>query len=104
MNNENIIDQIGSLMAQVGPLENEIKRLSALLKDQGAGKHVGAHFGGTVVLAESVEDDAALKADLKAAAAAYRATLSHQYITAHTAAKITPRLLVKRLLNDAAAA
>ena len=100
----NLIDRIGTLMAQIEPLQAELDRLAAELKAQGAGDYVGAHFKGKVIEAHSTEDDKVLRAALKKATADFRATLSTQYLTAHTFDRVTLRLKVDRLLADAVAA
>lgn len=93
-----LIDSYADLKAQIGKLEAEKKALEAALADVKAGAYESDHFRLTISDVEGTSPDAKLKAEIKAvltqAEADYRATLSHQYIAAHTLPTLVRRHLV----------
>ena len=83
-----IIDQYAALKSAMGKLELEKKALEAALSELPAGAYESDDY--RLAISDSVRQgpDAELKAQEKAIAEAaveeYRATLSRQYLTAHT--------------------
>jgi hypothetical protein len=86
-----LIDQYADLKTRMGQLEAEKKALEAALADLPKGSYESDDYRLTIVVAESRVPDAKLageqKAVAEAAVEAYRATLSSQYLTAHTVDK-----------------
>jgi len=82
------IDAYAALKAEIGRLELRKKELEASLADLKAGAYESADYRLTIsdVVGSKPDDKLAaeIKAVLKAAEADYRATLSTQYLTAHT--------------------
>jgi hypothetical protein len=92
------IDAYAALKAEIGRLELRKKELEAALAELPAGAYESADFRLTISdVAGSKPDDklgAEIKAVLKTAEADYRATLSHQYLAAHTVPTLVRRHLV----------
>lgn len=86
-----IIDAYGALMAQRANIEGEKKRMEKALADVPEGAYEGELFRLSISDSVLESNDDELKARTKevvdAAVAAFRATLSTQYITAHTVKK-----------------
>ena len=93
-----LIDQYAALKAQMGKLEAEKKALEAALAEVPAGAYESADYRLTISVVEGTKHDAKLGAEVKAvlkqAEADYLATLSHQYISAHTEPTSVRRHLV----------
>jgi len=92
------IDAYAALKAEIGRLELRKKELEAALAELPAGAYESADFRLTISDVEGSKHDAKLgaevKAVLKTAEADYLATLSHQYISAHTVPTLVRRHLV----------
>ena len=93
-----LIDQYATLKAELGKLEAQKKALEAALADLPKGAYESENFRLTISVVEGTKHDdvlgAEVKAVLKAAEADYLATLSRQYITAHTVETSVRRHLV----------
>jgi hypothetical protein len=78
------IDAYAVLKAEIGRLELQKKALEAALADLKAGAYESDNF--RLTISDSVREapDAVLKAEIAEAVEAYRATLTRQYLTAHT--------------------
>jgi hypothetical protein len=78
------IDAYAALKTQIGQLELQKKALEAALADLKAGSYETDQF--RLTISDSVREapDAVLKAEIAEAVEAYRATLSRQYLVAHT--------------------
>ena len=83
-----LIDQYAVLKAQMGKLEAEKKALEKALAELPAGAYESDDYRLTIINTLTQVPDEELAAEQKLVAAnaieAYRATLSRQYITAHT--------------------
>lgn len=83
-----LIDQYATLKTQLGKLEAEKKALEAALADLPKGAYESDDYRLTISVIEGTRHDAKLGAEVKAvlkqAEIDYLATLSHQYISAHT--------------------
>jgi predicted phage-related endonuclease len=92
------IDAYAELKVQISGLERKKKELEAALADLKAGSYESADYRLTIsdVVGSKPDDKLAaeIKAVLKAAEADYRATLSSQYLTAHTVPTLVRRHLV----------
>jgi hypothetical protein len=92
------IDAYAALKAEIGRLELRKKELEAALAELPAGAYESADFRLTISDVEGSKHDAKLGAEvktvLKQAEADYLATLSHQYISAHTVPTLVRRHLV----------
>ena len=92
------IDAYAALKAEIGRLELKKKELEASLADLKAGAYESDNYRLTISDVAGTAPDAKLKAELKAVLAAaeadYRATLSTQYLTAHTVPTLVRRHLV----------
>ena len=92
------IDAYAALKAEIGRLELRKKELEAALAELPAGAYESADFRLTISDVEGSKHDAELgaevKAVLKTAEADYLATLSHQYVSAHTVPTLVRRHLV----------
>ena len=92
------IDAYAALKAEIGRLELRKKELEAALAELPAGAYESADFRLTISDVEGSKHDAKLgaevKAVLKTAEADYLATLSHQYVSAHTVPTLVRRHLV----------
>ena len=86
-----IIDQIGDLECEIARLEREAKAIKAALADLEAGNYEGERFRLNISVAHADKPDDVLKEDIAGAVAAFRETLSHQYLTAHTVRTTTRR-------------
>ena len=90
-----LIDQYAALKSQIGALENQKKALEAALAEVPAGSYESSDYRLTISDIEGEKADKVLgeeiKAVLKAAEADYRASLSRQYITAHTVPTLVRR-------------
>lgn len=90
-NLDTLIDAYGELKAQQGALEKQKKALEKALAELPAGSYESEKYRLTISVAVSDVPDDELGAEQKLAAAnaveAYRATLSRQYLTAHTVEK-----------------
>lgn len=86
-----LVDAYGALMAKRANVEAEKKKLEAALADVPDGEYEGELFRLSLKskVLESNDDElkAKTKAIVDAAEEAFRATLSTQYITAHTVKK-----------------
>jgi hypothetical protein len=78
------IDAYAALKTRIGQLELQKKALEAALADLKAGAYESDNF--RLTISDSVREapDAVLKAEIAEAVEAYRATLTRQYLTAHT--------------------
>jgi hypothetical protein len=78
------IDAYAALKTQIGQLELQKKALETALADLKAGAYESDNF--RLTISDSVREapDAVLKAEIAEAVEAYRATLTRQYLTAHT--------------------
>jgi hypothetical protein len=78
------IDAYAALKTQIGQLELQKKALEAALADLKAGAYETDNF--RLTISDSIREapDAVLKAEIAEAVEAYRATLTRQYLTAHT--------------------
>lgn len=89
INFSDIVDQIGTLKADIAPLEQKLKKLQNILKDAGDGRYEGSLFDATVFtsLRTSLDMDAV------------RAKLSPQFIVAHTreTETVTIKITAKQL-------
>jgi hypothetical protein len=92
------IDAYAELKTQIGQLELQKKALETALADLKAGAYESDNFRLTISDVEGTSPDVKLKAEIKAvltaAEADYRATLSTQYLTAHTVPTLVRRHLV----------
>ena len=92
------IDAYAALKTQIGQLELQKKALEAALADLKAGSYESDDYRLTIsdVVGSKPDDKlgAEIKAVLKQAEADYRATLSTQYLTAHTVPTLVRRHLV----------
>jgi hypothetical protein len=93
-----LINQYATLKAAMGKLETEKKALEAALAELPAGAYESDDYRLTISDIAGSKHDAKLGAEIKAvlkqAEADYLATLSHQYISAHTIATMVRRHLV----------
>jgi len=82
-----LIDAFGKLNAAQAELEIQEKAMKEALADLEAGSYEGELF--RLNISESVREtpDKELAAQIKAAVEAFKATLSHQYLTAHIGKK-----------------
>jgi hypothetical protein len=105
-----LIDQYAALKSEMGKLEAQKKALEAALAAVPAGAYESADYRLTISDVEGTKHDkvlgAEVKAVLKQAEADYLATLSRQYVTAHTEETLVRRHLVglptgKNLANAA---
>jgi hypothetical protein len=78
------IDAYAELKTQIGQLELKKKQLENALAELKAGSYETDQF--RLTISDSVREapDAVLKAEIAEAVEAYRATLTRQYLTAHT--------------------
>ena len=90
-----IIDDLGALKAQIADLKIKEDALKASLYELAVGDYEGDLFRLSVTAPVSKKPSAELKALDKKAVAAFRATLSHQYLTAHNPDVATPTLTVR---------
>ena len=92
------IDAYAALKAEIGRLELKKKEMEAALADLTAGAYESDNYRLTISDVAGVRHDkvlgAEVKAVLKAAEADYLATLSRQYISAHTEDTLVRRHLV----------
>jgi hypothetical protein len=92
------IDAYAAIKLEIGRLENKKKELEICLSDLKAGAYETDSFRLTISdVAGTKADDrlaAEIKAVLKQAEADYRATLSRQYVAAHTVPTLVRRHLV----------
>ena len=92
------IDAYAALKAEIGRLELKKKEMEAALADLSAGAYESDNYRLTISDVEGTKHDkvlaAEVKAVLKAAEADYLATLSRQYISAHTEDTLVRRHLV----------
>jgi predicted nuclease with TOPRIM domain len=79
-----LIDAYAAIKTQMGRLEVEKKRLETALAELPAGAYESEDNRLTITDSVRTSDDEMLKDQLKAIVEAYRARLSHQYLTAHT--------------------
>jgi hypothetical protein len=83
-----LIDQYGDLQAEFAKLEKAEKALKAALADVPAGNYESERYRLSLIDRTDSKPDDELKAEIakvtKAAVEAYRATLSPQYLCAHT--------------------
>lgn len=79
-----LIDSYGTLKARMADLEGEKKAIEKALADLDPGKYEGEKF--RLAISESVREtpDDELKDKIKTVVDAFRATLSSQYLVAHT--------------------
>jgi hypothetical protein len=89
----NIVDRIGSLKAQIAPLEKQLKKLEAELKAQGPGRYEGVNYDATI----SAYVMSRLDMD------AVRAKLSAQFIRSHTIESDVVKITVSARLPAIAA-
>ena len=87
-----LIDQYADLKTRMGLLEAEKKALEAALADLPKGHYESDDYRLSITVAVSDVPDEELAIQQKAIAAAaveqYRASLSRQYLTAHTVVKV----------------
>ena len=92
------IDAYAALKAEIGRLELKKKEMEAGLAELSAGSYESENYRLTISDVEGAKHDkvlaAEVKAVLKAAEADYLATLSRQYISAHTEPTLVRRHLV----------
>jgi len=92
------IDAYAALKAEIGRLELRKKELEAALADLKAGAYESDDYRLTISDVVGERPDAQLAAEIKTvlmdAEAAYRATLSRQYVSAHTVPTLVRRHLV----------
>jgi hypothetical protein len=97
-NLDTTIDAYAALKAEIGRLEAQKKALEASLAELAPGAYETDNYRLTISDVEGSKHDAKLgaevKAVLKAAEQDYLATLSHQYISAHTVVTLVRRHLV----------
>jgi uncharacterized OB-fold protein len=93
-----LIDQYAVLKTELGKLEAQKKALEAALADLPKGAYESEQYRLTISVVEGTKHDAKLGAEVKAvlkqAEEDYLATLSHQYISAHTEPTSVRRHLV----------
>lgn len=93
-----LIDQYATLKTELGKLEAQKKALEQALADLPKGAYESDNYRLTISVVEGSKHDEVLGAEVKAvvkqAEADYLATLSRQYITAHTVETSTRRHLV----------
>jgi chaperonin cofactor prefoldin len=79
-----LIDQYASIKTQLGKLEAEKKKLEAALAELPAGAYETED--NRLTISDSVREgvDKVLGEEIKTVVEAYKATLSRQYLTAHT--------------------
>ena len=94
-NLKTLIDDLGALKAQIADLKVKEDALKASLYELEVGEYEGELFRLSVTAPVSKKPSAELKALDKEAVAAFRATLSHQYLTAHNPDVATPTLTVR---------
>ena len=95
-----IIDAYGALMAKRANVEAEKKKLELALADVPAGAYEGELFRLTISDTVLESDDDELKTKIKNVVEAYRATLSDQYVRAHTVKKPSRRHAAKARNGD----
>ena len=76
-----VVDELGTLKGQIAALQEEEKRLRAMLIDSGQAEIDGAAYRATVSESKRETRDDAFKARIEDLIEEH---LSHQYITAHT--------------------
>ena len=86
-NLSSLIDSYAALKSELASLEKQKKALEAALADVPAGAYESENYRLTISDFPVTKDDDTLKALAKEAAAAFRFTLSTQYLTAHTFTK-----------------
>ena len=79
-----LIDDLGDLKAAMGKLEAQKKALEAALADLAPGAYESERYRLSISDYVSERPDEVLAADQKRVVEKYRATLSTQYLTAHT--------------------
>jgi hypothetical protein len=93
-----LIDQYAVLKSQLGKLEAEKKALEAALAELPKGAYESDNYRLTISIVEGTRHDAKLGAEVKAvlkqAEADYLATLSRQYVQAHTEETLVRRHLI----------
>ena len=93
-----LIDQYAALKAQMGKMETSKKALEAALAELPAGSYESDDYRLTISDIEGSKHDkvlgAEVKAVLKQAENDFLASLSRQYVTAHTEATLVRRHLV----------
>jgi len=93
-----LIDQYATLKAEIGRLEAQKKALEAALAEVPAGAYESADYRLTISDVVGTKHDKVLGAEVKAvvkqAEADYLASLSRQYVTAHTEDTLVRRHLV----------
>jgi len=89
------IDALGALKAQIADLQAQEKAMKDALTELGAGTHHGNLFQLTITMPEREKPSDELKARTKEAVEAFRATLSHQYLTHHAPMVASPTLTLR---------
>jgi uncharacterized protein (DUF3084 family) len=79
-----LIDAFGQLKAQQDALEAQEKALKAALADLEPGKYQSDTYELNIIASSRETADKELAAKIKAATEAFKATLSRQYLAAHT--------------------
>jgi phage host-nuclease inhibitor protein Gam len=82
-----LIDQYGDLQAEIAKLEKAERDLKAALADVTAGSYESDKYRLTISDSVLSSNDDVLKAEIKDVVEAYRATLTKQYLCAHTVKK-----------------
>jgi hypothetical protein len=102
--NRNTIDYLGEVLADIASLNKVAKKLKAELYARGAGTYEGTLFQATVSVYDQDTPDETLKAEFAKVVEDYRATLTRQYLTAHTDTKVVSRVLIKSRTGEDIAA
>ena len=89
------IDALGQLKAQLAELKTQEDALKAALADLAPGNYEGEEYRLSVTAPEREKPSDELKARQKEALEAFRATLSHQYLTAHAPMVAVPTFTVR---------
>ena len=95
-----LVDAYGLLMAKRADVEAEKKKMEAALADVPAGAYEGDKYRLTISDSVLESDDEELKEKVKNIVAAFRTTLSDQYIRAHTVKKPSRRHAAKARNGD----
>ena len=95
-----LVDAYGALMAQKANIEGEKKRMEKALADVPAGAYEGELFRLSISDTVLESDDDELKTKIRNVVEAYRATLSDQYVRAHTVKKPSRRHAAKARNGD----
>ena len=89
------IDALGMIKAEIADLKLTEDKLKAAIADLPVGNYEGERYRLCVTAPEREKPSDELKTRQKEAIEAFRATLSHQYLTAHAPMVAVPTLTVR---------